>query len=262
MEASLEGALLKKVFDSIKEMVSDVNLECSEAGIQIQAMDPSHVSLVALNLPSAAFGNYRCEHVRTLGLNMAAVTKVFKLCSSDDRVILRNQNDTEYISFVFESSRDEKVSDFELKLMQVEEEHLGVPATEFAVSIVMPSRHFQKVVGDLGQFSDTIQIETTPKAVKFTARGDIGNGNTLYKASSGDHGDKIEIKCQMEGVTLMFATRYLNYFTKAASLADYVHLRMSPGQPLEVTYYLNNNEDSGSLKFYLAPKMDEGMDEN
>eukprot|EP01057_Protomagalhaensia_wolfi_P002474 Protomagalhaensia_wolfi_Nauph_80__2473@NODE_2642_length_1031_cov_84_847782_g2069_i0_p1_GENE_NODE_2642_length_1031_cov_84_847782_g2069_i0NODE_2642_length_1031_cov_84_847782_g2069_i0_p1_ORF_typecomplete_len262_score41_17PCNA_N/PF00705_18/2_8e38PCNA_N/PF00705_18/1_4e02PCNA_N/PF00705_18/4_2e02PCNA_C/PF02747_15/2_7e02PCNA_C/PF02747_15/6_6e03PCNA_C/PF02747_15/9_2e34Rad1/PF02144_16/5_3e13Rad9/PF04139_13/1_7e07AadA_C/PF18280_1/0_17NAGLU_N/PF12971_7/3_3e03NAGLU_N/PF12971_7/0_39_NODE_2642_length_1031_cov_ len=261
MEASLEGSLLKKVFDSIKEMVSDVNLECAESGIQIQAMDPSHVSLVALNLPVGAFANYRCDHVRTLGLNMAAVTKVFKLCGNDDRVIIRNQSDTDYVSFVFESVRDDKVSDFELKLMQVEEEHLGIPATDFMVQILMPSRHFQKVVADLGQFSDTIQIETTPKAVKFTAKGDIGSGNTLYKASSSDAGDKIEIKCNTEGATLMFATRYLTYFTKAASLADYVQLRMTPRQPLEVTYHLNNNEETGTLKFYLAPKMDENMED-
>eukprot|EP01054_Gregarina_sp_Poly1_P006462 Gregarina_sp_Poly_1__6461@NODE_3455_length_1085_cov_587_521611_g2189_i0_p1_GENE_NODE_3455_length_1085_cov_587_521611_g2189_i0NODE_3455_length_1085_cov_587_521611_g2189_i0_p1_ORF_typecomplete_len177_score23_48PCNA_N/PF00705_18/1_2e37PCNA_C/PF02747_15/25PCNA_C/PF02747_15/2_1e05Rad9/PF04139_13/8_9e05_NODE_3455_length_1085_cov_587_521611_g2189_i097627 len=155
MEACIEGSLLKKVFDSIKEMVADVNLECSDEGINIQAMDTSHVSLVALKIPVAGFSNYRCTNVRTLGLNMAAVTKVFKLCSSDDRVILRHENDSEHISFVFESAREDKFSDFELKLMQVDEEHLGVPATEFAVTITMPSRHFQKVVADLGQFSDT-----------------------------------------------------------------------------------------------------------
>jgi proliferating cell nuclear antigen len=44
MEGRLpQGALLKKVFDAIKEMVTDVNLECSDQGMQVQAMGKSEL---------------------------------------------------------------------------------------------------------------------------------------------------------------------------------------------------------------------------
>ena len=52
-EAKLaQAALLKKLIDSIKDLVSDANWECSGTGINLQAMDTSHVSLVQLVLKS------------------------------------------------------------------------------------------------------------------------------------------------------------------------------------------------------------------
>lgn len=98
-----QGALLKKVFDAIKEMVPEVNLECSSTGIQLQAMDNSHVALVSLDLKDQAFESYRCDRGRALGLNMAAVAKVFKLCGNDDGVLIRHDDDSETMSFVFEA---------------------------------------------------------------------------------------------------------------------------------------------------------------
>ena len=41
---------MKKVVDAIKDLVTDVNLEVSDAGISLQAMDSSHVALVSLKL--------------------------------------------------------------------------------------------------------------------------------------------------------------------------------------------------------------------
>lgn len=110
LEASIrQGALLKKVFDAIKEMVPEVNLECTENGIQLQAMDSSHVSLVSLDLKDRAFESYVCTRSRSLGLNMSAVAKVFKQCGNDDTVIIRHTDDSEYISFVFEAQSNSQL---------------------------------------------------------------------------------------------------------------------------------------------------------
>lgn len=65
-----EGATLKKVVEAIKDLVENGNLECSDKGITLQAMDSSHVSLVALQLKSEGFDNYRCDRNISLGLNM------------------------------------------------------------------------------------------------------------------------------------------------------------------------------------------------
>lgn len=59
-EARLEqGALLKKLLDAVKELVTDANFDCSATGFGLQAMDSSHVSLVSMmvrvGLCSSAF---------------------------------------------------------------------------------------------------------------------------------------------------------------------------------------------------------------
>jgi proliferating cell nuclear antigen len=53
---------------------------------------------------------------------------------------------------------------------------------------------------------------------------------------------------------MAFAARYLNYFTKASSLASHVSISMSPEIPIVVEYSLG---DLGYIRFYLAPKIED-----
>ncbi len=58
-----------------------------------------------------------------------------------------------------------------------------------------------------------------------------------------------------EPVSLSFAARYLNLFSKAGGLSGQVILNLSNETPLMVSYKLANN--TGELKYYLAPKITE-----
>lgn len=59
-----------------RTQVTDANFDCSGAGISLQAMDSSHVSLVSLLLRSDGFEPYRCDHTINLGINIASMAKV------------------------------------------------------------------------------------------------------------------------------------------------------------------------------------------
>ena len=47
---------------------------------------------------------------------------------------------------MFESPNQEKVSDYEMKLMNLDQEHLGIPETDYACVIKMPAGEFARVV--------------------------------------------------------------------------------------------------------------------
>ena len=49
----------------------------------------------------------------------------------------------------------DKISDFELKLMDIDSEHLGIPDTEYAATVKMPSAEFQRICRDLSSIGDT-----------------------------------------------------------------------------------------------------------
>ena len=50
--------------------MTDANFECTTNGFALQAMDSSHVSLVALMLRSTGFDHYRCDRDVTMGMNL------------------------------------------------------------------------------------------------------------------------------------------------------------------------------------------------
>ena len=60
---------------AIKELVMDANFERNEEGINLQAMDSSHVALVAIKLPANGFKRYRCDRPMPLGVNLMRLTK-------------------------------------------------------------------------------------------------------------------------------------------------------------------------------------------
>lgn len=98
-------------------------------------------------------------------------------------------------------------------------------------------------------------IAVTKEGIRFSATGDLGTGNIMIKhnTTTDKPDERVEIEMQ-EPVELNFALRYLNFFTKATSLAPVVAISMSPDVPIVVEYPI---DAMGFIKFYLAPKIDE-----
>lgn len=137
--------------------------------------------------------------------------------------------------------------------MNLDSESLGIPETEFSSVCTMPSNEFNRICREFGGLSETIKIETNKECIKFSIAGEIGTGNAvLNQRESGDDNTAVTLEVD-EPVSLSFAARYLNLFSKAAGLSNQVTLNMSNETPLMVEFKLSNN--AGELKYYLAPKI-------
>lgn len=87
----------------------------------------------------------------------------------------------------------------------------------------MPSTEFARICRDLAQFGESVVIACSKEGVKFSAAGDIGSANVkLAQTASADKEEEAVIIEMQEPVTLTFACKYLNYFTKATSLSPQV----------------------------------------
>jgi len=256
-EARLEQAsLLKKILESIKDLVDNANFECTAAGIALQAMDSSHVSLVSLLLRQDGFDHYRCDRSLTLGINIASMTKILKCASNDDTVTIRADDNGDNVTFLFENASNNKLSEFELKLMSIDSDHLGIPDTEYKTTIKMPAGEFQRICRDLTTVGDTVVVSATKEGVKFSVSGETSNGNITCKQTGDiDKPEESVIIELQEAVTLTFALRYLNFFTRATPLSNQVTLSMSKEVPLVVEYRIG--DDLGHIRFYLAPKIED-----
>lgn len=156
LEARLEQAnLLKKVVDAIKDLVQDCNFDCNDSGIALQAMDNSHVALVSMNLKSESFSPYRCDRNLALGINLTSLQKVLRAAQNDDQLTLRAEDAPDVVSLVFESPEADRLSEYDIKLMDIDQEHLGIPETEYAANISMPSTEFQRICRDLSALSES-----------------------------------------------------------------------------------------------------------
>ena len=55
------------------------------------------------------------------------MSKILKCASDKDIITIKAQDNADTVTFVFESPEQDKVSDYEMKLMNLDQEHLGIP---------------------------------------------------------------------------------------------------------------------------------------
>ncbi|KAF5804600.1 putative proliferating cell nuclear antigen, PCNA [Helianthus annuus] len=256
----VQGSLLKKVMESLKDLVTDANFDCSATGFSLQAMDSSHVALVSLLLRSEGFEHYRCDRNLSMGMNLNNMSKMLKCAGNDDIITLKADDGSDTVTFMFESPTQDKIADFEMKLMDIDSEHLGIPEAEYHAIVRMPSSEFARICKDLSSIGDTVVISVTKEGVKFSTRGDIGTANVVCRQNTTvDKPEEATVIEMNEPVSLTFALRYMNSFTKATPLSSTVTISLSSELPVVVEYKI---AEMGYIRFYLAPKIEEDEEDN
>ena len=284
LEARLEQAqVLKKVVDAIKDLVQDCNFDCNDSGIALQAMDNSHVALVSMMLKTEAFSPYRCDRNIALGVNLTSLTRVLRAAQNEDLLTIKADDAPDVLNLIFESSDNDRISEYDLKLMDIDQEHLGIPETEYGATVALPSAEFKRICTDLMAMSDsgkqlspgymallviislvaqfahilppppTVTIEATKDGIKFSSAGDIGNGAVTLRSHSNVEKPELNVEIELtEPVSLTFSLKYLVNFCKASALSNQVKICLSNEVPLLVEYNISGNS---YLRFYLAPKV-------
>ncbi|KAI3816000.1 hypothetical protein L1987_15684 [Smallanthus sonchifolius] len=273
LETLVPGSLLRKVTESIKDLVDEANFDCSSTGISLQAMDPRHEALASLLLRSEGFDHYCCDRNLSLGLNLHDLAKMLRYAGYDDIVTITADDDGDRATFLFENFSNisffsyvlalvtgyffctinedlgarslvyqDKIAEFDMKLMDLDYEHLQVTEKEYDAIVQMPSSELARICKELSTIGDTGVISVTKEGVKFSIKGD--NGTQILCA------DKMIVFTRM---------RYMNLFTKATPLANQVTVRLAPEMPIVVEYKI---AEMGYLRFYLAPKIEDELSDN
>ncbi|KAJ1657727.1 hypothetical protein IWQ61_002915 [Dispira simplex] len=257
LEARLsQGSLLKKIVEAIKDLVQDANFDCNDNGISLQAMDSAHVALCSLLLRSDGFEPYRCDRNLSLGINLNSLSKMLKCSGNDDVITLKAEDEGDKLTMLCESTGQDRLSEYELKLMDIDSEHLGIPDQEFDCTVKMSSSEFARIVRDLASINESVTISATKEGVRFQAAGEMGKGSILLKPngsvdSNAGQGTSIRLS---EPVMVSLSLKYLNNFTKAAPLSETVTLNITNDVPVLIEFAVG---EIGYIRYFLAPKINE-----
>merc|ERR1711977_433834 len=107
-------------------------------------------------LKAESFSPYRCDRNVALGLNLTSLTKVLRAAQNEDILTIKAEDAPDVLNLVFESSESDRLSEYDLKLMDIDQEHLGIPDTEYAATISMPSSEFSRICRDLMALSKSL----------------------------------------------------------------------------------------------------------
>ena len=99
-------------------------------------MDSAHVCLVSVLLEAEGFDRYQCDRDISLGVDMESMGKVLRCAAKDDIIEISARGDQpDNLKFSFEAPDQERISEYEMKLMNIDNEHLQIPETDYSVTI-------------------------------------------------------------------------------------------------------------------------------
>lgn len=253
MEVTISKAKsLKKVFESIKDLLNEVSLDVSSEHIEIMSMDSSHVSLTVLRLNPEFFEKFKCTKSFSFGFSILSFIKILKCANDDDKVVLKTKFESDKLEIFFNGSK--KTQDFELKLLEIDQQQMGIPEQEYDYILKPDSKDFAASVRNIAGFTDTVSIEINDqKELVLSSAGDDVDIKMKFGNTEEDEMEVLE--SDSEPLKLAFAIKFINFFMKASTLSEKVEISISKDVPAIFKFDIEN--DGGFIKFYLAPKIDD-----
>ena len=251
-----QSSIFKILIEALKEIVVDVNMEFSNECIRIVKMDVTKTVLVSLVLKAENFaesGYYKCDYTKenplTLGVNIFYLFKLLKTLNNDD--ILSFQVDDEnpgVLDIRLENSAKSSVTKYLLNLIEIDEESLDIPEIDFDTVITYNAASFQKVIKDMSNLSQTIEIKSYNKQLIFSCQGDFASQETTI----GEDTDDIKFNKNTDSIFQgCYLSKNLLSFTKCTNLCNNITIKLKNDVPLIITYTAGS---LGKITLVIAPK--------
>jgi proliferating cell nuclear antigen len=242
---TIQASALRTIFEVLKDIINDVNVYFTPAGVKILTLDTARVTLVHMFLSAENFEEYECTGEFIAGLNMSNTHKLLKSITNNDTLTLRIEG-RDILEIKIENTVKNSNTSFRLKLLDINEDILDVPEIEMDLVTTIPSVDFQRVTRDMANLSADLIIKRSGTQLVLSCEGEFADQTTV-------------IQCGTEGPTEevgnVFSLKYINMFTKATNLCSSVQLfqdSKDSNMPIVVRYAIAN---LGDVKFYLAPKV-------
>ena len=286
------------IFQYAKNFTETIILDFTQERLYIQSMDKAHVCLLDLHLQNDWFDLYEYEDEKEnlfVGVNNELFYKIINSKQEEQQMKIEYEDGSDTINLSFSEKEDleelknaknakkkntkkkkankkskkkgkEKEVEkkdkskhfsksFEMKTFDVENELLGIPDYDYSVDLILPAKVCVSLSQELSMFNDNVRIICSQDNVEL-----IASGNTGKMKVNMDIDDVIEYAIE-EGVQLdiTYSIQYFQLMCQFHKLADKVTLGFSENLPMTMMYEL---DETSSMKFYLAPVMDDDNEED
>jgi len=247
---------VKTLMTALKDILLETNITFLQEGIRIINMDKSHTILAHLFLDASNFEYYYCKYPKiVIGVNMFHLFKLINSIDTDDTLSIFIE-ESEYsggivdnLGLKFENGEIKQCKIQKLKLIEPEEEELDVPDVKFSSIINLPSGDFQKIIRDLSNISERLEIKSVGNELIFKCKGPFAEAEIRRTETDGS----MEFISKQDSNKIIqgeFSLKNLGYFIKCTNLCSSIEMFLENDLPLVVKYAVAS---LGEIKLCLAP---------
>lgn len=218
--------------------------------MKITAIDPTKTVLINLKLDGINFSKFICKKKKLLlGINLACFYKLIKSMGKNDILTLSVDHDNKnYLKIKIDSPDDKKDSEFNLKLLDLDETKMLIPEIAFDAVITMDSQEFNRLCREMSNIADYVEIKCLTDKIIFTCKGDFADRKTTYRTcTSKDEEENEHILVSINHASKrsdnapqivqgIFELKNLVLFSKCSSLCNDIEIYMKNDFPLVIKY--------------------------
>ena len=239
---TVQASTFKQVIDALKEVLMDVNLEFDDTGMKIVALDNTHVVLVHLKLDAAKFELFHCEKKLYVGINMLKLHLLIKTIGNNDILTLYvDRTDSNRLGINVENQEKNMRTTYKLSMLDINVLNISIPPADFQTVITMPSVDFQKIIRDMHNLADYIEIRSVGNQIMFSCKGDFCSQETII---GGEKNPGVVITktggSSQDIIQGVYSLKYLATFTKCTNMSANVEIFFMNQYPLILSYLVSS----------------------
>jgi proliferating cell nuclear antigen len=236
----------KAVASAVKTLVEEATFEATSEALTFRAMDPSHVALVDLHWPNAAFEKYECDKQFKFSMRVEDLVKLIGRSESKDSVeVSSTEEDAISMKFMNGYKRE-----FTIHLIESTGGTAPLPKLEFDTKATLTKTIFEKVLSDISVVSDQVTITATKDKLSFSGKSDVGQASISLEKNDADVLD-LQVATESKAT---YSIDYLLGISKATgSVSDTLLCEFSTKKPIRLQFALN--EQGSRIHYYLAPRV-------
>tara|TARA_Y100001970_G_C14158515_1_gene817090 strand:- start:561 stop:1370 length:810 start_codon:yes stop_codon:yes gene_type:complete len=252
---TVQIAPFRTLMTALKDILLETNITFQPDGIKIINMDKSHTILAHLQLDASKFEFYSCKFPKIIiGVNMFHLFKLINTIDNDDTLTIYiekahySDGVVDYLGLKFENGDIKQCKNQKLKLIEPDEEELLLPEVTFSSVINLPSSDFQKIIRDLSNISERLEIKSVGNELIFKCQGPFAMCEIRRSESDGIM-EFITKNDENKVIQGEFSLKNLGYFIKCTNLCNSIEMYLENDLPLVVKYSVAS---LGAIKLCLA----------
>lgn len=247
-----QTSTIRTLFESLKDILTEVNMEFTDSGIRIMTFDVHKKALVFVKLEAARFENFYCPEPFVAAVTMSRMFKIIKTSRARDTLYLSVEKDDPHRLHIQMQNTEKNVrSDFFLPLPDLGYKHSPLKPTEYDAEITINSTDFQNICRNMHNLeAETVEIQSIDQQLILKCKGAHTEQSTVL-GQRDDHSVNFD-KTSPGIIQGEFELGYLLRFCKATNLCSLVKMYLKNDMPLVLEYAVGQ---LGSIKFVLMQKM-------
>ena len=101
------------------------------------------------------------------------------MSNNDTLTLFMEKNDENQLGIKIHNDEKNSQTTYKLNLLDIENKDLNIPAAEFDSELTFPSNDFQKIIRDMINISDKIDIKSIGNKLVLSCNGDFASQETV-----------------------------------------------------------------------------------